>query len=465
MPSPETICFDGGPASGTVQRPPWYLNPRWQQAGLWLVAVAAVVEGGYAIFLRGNDFNCHLEFGRHFLQGNPYSSQGNYYPLGRLMLDSLLPLGEYFTTRAVCYLLAVAGLFAVFAMWGRMADAWFPGRLPQRRGAVLLTLAALLPLLIRDLDECGLQIFLLLLLTLAAHAQFHGGKWQSGFWLAAAVTYKATPLLFLPLLLWKREWKSAASLAMCVVGLNLLPAVYLGWDTTIASHRYWLVNSASIMRDTPEAYPSIPHGIEAPQIRNASLKAGLARFVETYPPGHPLHLKHPLFFQFGALPVEWAKPTVNGIILLLGLAIAWTMRRSWAADSTRQGLLKDWAVACIFTALMSPICWKQHLILLIPAIYLLSRWILAGATITRWQWWLMACCGVVFLGTRRTIVGEELSLLLQSYHLLTWAALAVVWLVIRLPQGTGVAALQESLDESAELPRRDASRLLQRAAG
>lgn len=425
--------LDAAQDSQSADQPRWYLNPRWQNIALWVVAIVAIVEGVYAVAKRENDFNCHIEFGKHFIAGDPYQSQGNYYPLGRVMLDGLLPLGEYYTTRTISYLLAVVGLYAIFHLWGKMAEVWFPASVPQRRAAVLLTLAALFPLVIRDLDECGLQIFMVLMLTLGGYAMFCGRKWQAGLWLAAAITYKATPLLFLPLLLWKREWKAAASVVVCLVGLNLLPALYLGWDSMVASHHYWMVNSASIMRDMPDAYPSIPHGIEAPKTQNASLKAGLARWVETYPPGHSLHLDHPLFFQFGSLPVDQAKRVVDVLILLLGAAIAWGMRRGWSGEEGQQRLVKDWAVACIFAALMSPLCWKQHLVVLIPGVYLLGRWILSGAAISKSQWALLITCTVMFVGTRRFLVGRELSLVLQSYHLLTWSALAVVWMVMRLP--------------------------------
>ncbi len=420
--------------------PRWYLNPRVQTVALWVVAVVAVVEGAYAVFKRENDFNCHIAFGQHFLEGTPYRSPGNVYPLGRGMLDGLLTWGGYYPTRAVCYLLAVGSLFAIFHLWGKMTEAWFPASKPQRRAAVLFTLAALLPVIIRDLDECGLQILLVLMLTLGAYALYCGRAWQCGFWLAAAITYKATPLLFLPLLLWKREWKAAASVVVCLVGFGLLPAVQLGWNATLASHRTWLTNTVAIMRDMPDAYPSLPNGIEAPKVQNASLKAGLARWVETYPPGHALYMDHPLFFQFGSLPVAKAKLAVDGTILLLGAVIAWSMRRGWSGSQGRQRLVGDWAVACIFAALLSPVCWKQHLVVLVPAVFLLSRWILAGHSLSRGQRILLACCGMAVLFTRRAVVGAELSLVLQSYHLITWSALGVVWLVMTLPQSCQSAA-------------------------
>lgn len=420
---------------------------------MWLIAVVVLFEGAYAVFKRENDFNCHIEFGRHFLAGNPYQSEGNFYPLGRLMLDSLLAVGSYYPTRAVSYLLAVGSLFAIFHFWGKMAQPWLPATPPHRRAAVFLTLSAFMPLVIRDLDECGLQIFLVLMLTLGAYALYHGRPWQCGLWVAAAITYKATPLVFLPLLVWKREWKASISTIACLAGLNLLPVLYLGWDTTMASHRYWVLNTVAIMRDMPDAYPSIPYGIEAPKTQNNSLRAGLARFVETYPPGHSLYLDHPLFFQFGNLPVDQAKRVVNGLILLLGAVIALCMRRSWTGDMGKQRLLKDWAVACVFAALLSPLCWKQHLVVLIPAVYLVARWLLSGPSVTRGQVALIAFCSAAWLFSHRLVLGRELTLVLQSYHLMTWSALALVWLVMKLPNQTQqIACLGEDLVSTNSSP-------------
>ena len=159
----------------------------------------------------------------------------------------------------------------------------------------MLTLLVLLPFIIRDLDECGLQIILLLLCSLAAAAFQRRRMVLSGFWLAAAATYKATPLLFLPFLLWKRQWKAAGCMVFFIAALNLLPATYLGWEKTLAENRHWFTYTLSVARDTPDAYPSVPRW-ETPKHQNLSLSATFARLVETYPPGHPLFIDHALVF-------------------------------------------------------------------------------------------------------------------------------------------------------------------------
>src|SRR5688572_10832751 len=92
----------------------WYQTSRFRRGAIIALVVIGIVEGVYAIFLRENDFVCHITFGEHFRQGTPYASPGNYYPLGRVMLDATLTFGNYYVTRAACYALALAALAGTF---------------------------------------------------------------------------------------------------------------------------------------------------------------------------------------------------------------------------------------------------------------------------------------------------------------------------------------------------------------
>ncbi|MBI1900784.1 MAG: DUF2029 domain-containing protein [Planctomycetia bacterium] len=398
----------------------------------WIVlAVALLVEAYFAVFVRRNDFVCHYNFGRDFLAGNPYGHLGNIYPLARAMFNGLLSLPNYYVSRAICLAAAVAGLAWSLWTWRRVAQAGRPIAPSLQFPTVLVSLIILAPLLIRDLDECGLQLLLLTMLTAGMAAVHSGRPGWAGFWLAAAASYKANPILFLPLLLWKREWKAAGWMAAWIVLLGFLPAAYLGWDTTLAGHRHFLAHSILRLRNTTDAHPSLP-GTELPKHDNECLPAAIARFVETYPAGHPLYIDHPLFFQFGHLPLAQAKAVVTGAILLLGAGIAWSMRRRWNAPSRESGtsLPAEWAVACVFCALLSPLCWKQHLVLLLPCVYLLARDLLATPRGRLSRGIVVGATAVVLLGMRRGLIGEELALVCMSYNFITWAAVAATLKVL-----------------------------------
>src|SRR5262245_49872684 len=118
---------------------------------LFRIAFAAVLvlivgaEGYLAVVQRQRDFSCHLAFGQHFLRGEPYLLGGNVYPLFRAMLDAVPASMGYHAARTAFYAAAVLGLAATFWVWARLANP------PRPLVAVALTIAVLLPLLLRDL--------------------------------------------------------------------------------------------------------------------------------------------------------------------------------------------------------------------------------------------------------------------------------------------------------------------------
>jgi hypothetical protein len=86
--------------------------------------------------------------------------------------------------------LACAGVFALNAMTHRQTD---------------LIIAALL---MTGLAEIARGRFL-----------------RSAVWIGLAAAFKATPLLFVPYLLWRRQWSAAVLLMIVFIGVNLLPDI------------------------------------------------------------------------------------------------------------------------------------------------------------------------------------------------------------------------------------------------
>ncbi len=401
---------------------------------LGVAAVVLLVEAYYAIVLRTNDYSVHLAYGRFFLEGAPFRTDGAtaFYPLGRLWLNASFASLEYYTGRTICYLGAVVSLGLSFRMWQELAASAVPLAREKRTAAIGWTVAVLLPFVIRDLDECGLQLWLLFFLTSAAYSFAHGWKTLSGFWLGVAIVYKAAPLLFLPLLVWKREWKTAACTVLFTVVLSMLPATYLGWNETVESQRFWFSRAGGILQNQ-QAYPSAP-GIEEPKTQNVSLKALIARYLRTYAPGHSLTVDHPLFVQFGDMSERDAKKTVTITILLLGAVIALRMRRRWDAPLSNDNFAPEWAVACLFVAIMSPLCWRQHLVMALPCAYLVARERLSENASQDWRKWVpvFAACAILLL--RREIIGRELAHVLLTYKFDTMAVLSYAFLALTLPK-------------------------------
>ena len=414
-----------------LQRLLTLLGSRRVLLGMALLIVS--VESVYALVLRMNDFDVHVRFGSYFLDGEPYRLDHgsiSFYPLARTAFDGMLAgLGTY-PAKILCFIAAVASLVYIARTWIRLARPLIPLPADRELPAVALTVLTLFPFLIRDLDECGLQILLLAGLTAALDAFQRGRKLVCGLWLGAAIVYKATPLLFLPLLVWKREWKAAGWTALFTVLWSLTPALYLGWNEMVVQQQNWLTMSQSIL-SKQAAYPSVP-GIEEPKIQNVSLRAGIARYLETWPAGHPLNVDHPWFFQFGNLDPVTAKRVVMVAILLLGTLVALRMRKPWVDPPQNWNLLAEWGTACVFVALMSPICWRQHLITALPCAYLAVRSNLAQKM--NWRWGAVALVTVIVLCSRREVIGRDLAHVVLTYKLDTLAVLLLSGLALSLPR-------------------------------
>lgn len=395
-----------------------------------LALIFVIVEFFYAVFLRVGDFEVHRVIGQYFIDKTPYQHP-NVYLLPRIMFNALPGGMNYYVARAVFYFCAIAGLYYCIRSWVQMSQDRFPLSVEDVFRATTIAVVIMSPLLLRDLDECGLQILLLLLLTLSARSFLDGNKTRSGFYLALAVAYKSTPLLFLPFLLWKRQWHASAALVGWLVILALLPAVWLGWEGTIAAYVKWWHQMQDVLQ-TVDAYPSLG-SLEAPKQQNLGLRALIARFIETYPAGHPLNLDHPLFVQFGNIDPQMAKRVVIGSVLLLGTLIALRFRKPWPVENGRGDFVVEWAVACLFVALLSPAAWKQHLIVGLPVMMLAVR----SAMVVPYSVYRVAAIAIIavlILLTKELVVGDELKVVVLSYKPDTFALLAAAVLAMFAPR-------------------------------
>jgi hypothetical protein len=413
----------------------WFTSRPFLRAALIGLAVAVLVEGYLAIVVRENDFLWHWGFGLDFLAGDPYGNGHDHYALARGMLNALTAWMPYRVCRSLYYVLALGGLAAVLYGWNRLANRG--GNPVPRLGLATAVLSVLLlgPYLIRDLDECGLQLILLFFLSTALFALTAGRPIRSGFWLALAVHYKLTPALFLPYLLWKRQFRAAGSMIIFTVLLSLAPALYLGWDKTLGCHRHWLAFTARGLRqDDPSET-----GVEPPRHRNQSLPLAIARCCQTYPAGHPLALDHPGFVQFGNLDGPAAKRVVQGSLLALAALLAWRFRKTWSlqaqpghAPDGPTELAKEWAAVLVLCALLSPLCWLQHLVLVLPCVFLCIQTAVTGQR-PRWHGVALGLVAVITLLVHGDILGRQLFEVVMSYKPHTMTTLLLMTMVLTLP--------------------------------
>ena len=184
---------------------------------------------------------------------------------------------------------------------------------------------------------------------------------QCGAWLGLAITFKLTPVLFIPLLLWKRRFAEAAAAICFIIVFNvIMPGLIWSRIQTCAIFLFAIFRFSKVL---VALYDPSENGIERPSHRSQSLKLAIARYLQTYPPGHPLFIdrnyddvgctqrgidpsacqRHPLFIQFLNLPKATAKRIVILVIFRYrtggGLAAATTR---WLAPRPTAICLVRW---------------------------------------------------------------------------------------------------------------------------
>lgn len=448
----------------------------------------------------GNDFSWHLKSGQDALKsasGIVISEpmQSHYTP-GRIAFNAVLSYFPEQTAKAIVFFFAYFAFILSLYLWNSIADNCGAGY--SRKGVLLANALSYLLMvfyIIRDLDDCGLQLLLFSLLLISAWLLFKGYRITSGLMLALAVTWKSAPLLFLPFLLYKRQWKASLALIIGIIVFNTLPSLML--FGSVETEKQWVrigsMFQLSILGKLPENHEELKsivtfntgpaynlkdprrNAVEIARNQNQALKPALGRYLLRSDQSDSLFItseghwqnngrigdsmpeldapEHPLWLQFLDLPVELGGRVATGIILLLGLCIAWRFRRAWRTenrDNNKTGICDEnfpaeWSVACIFTALLSPLCWLHHLVLLLPAVILIMR----EAVHYRWAWglWRWCCFGFLLLPawvTERDFIGKELAIIALSYKFHTMAALLLVLLVLTLKDRGRVGTAAES---------------------
>ncbi len=455
----ERPCMD----SQEVTAQPWYLTPRFRQVAATALIVFAAVEAYVAIGVRYNDIGGHIASGDLLLKQGPAAVNWFWYPFGRMSWNSVLALFGQHGGKTVCFTLSMVAVFATFRMWHQMAERRTAGSAELSFAAAVFTVLASCTLIQRDLDECGLHLQLLFFLTAAVFSLTQGRQRLCGFWTAVAITFKTTPLLFVPFLLWKRKWQAAGWSVAFTLLLNFAPAAVFGWNETLVYHGRWL---DAAQRSAEVRDPSM-NAIEPARHLNQSLTMTLSRFVQTYRPGHDLYLDKPGFVQILDLDVDIARRFVKGSILVLLLALAWKARSR--RDEEHVNLLPaEWAGVGLMATLLSPLCWKQHLVMCLPALFLTIREQLATGHQVRWRTWAVGAFAALVILSSRGAIPYDWAILALTYKTFTIAALIALALLVTLPararESVAVPTREDEVAAEFTNPKRERGRTLQNAS-
>jgi alpha-1,2-mannosyltransferase len=323
---------------------------------LLLLASAALVMMHAAVIAqrraRPGDFDVSREFGRRFVAGEPLYAGGLHYPYmpAAALYFSPLALLPPWAGLALRYAVALACLALTLRILGRLVYARYPAlaREPVVVATVTLVLGA--HYLVRDLDDGGPHVILLALIVygLSLAASRREGGAALCFGLAGAA--KAPALLLLPFLLWKRRWRLFALTALATAAWTALPAAWMGLPSWWQHQRQWSRYAFASALGQP-----LPGAAESEgRIQNQGLIPVVARLTDGRDrPGEAA--------AGGRRALAWLAAAA-----LVSL-FAWRTR-----SRDEAAWLLDAAAALLLMALLSPVVWVQHLVVALPALYLIA---------------------------------------------------------------------------------------------
>ncbi|HZM86549.1 MAG TPA: glycosyltransferase family 87 protein [Blastocatellia bacterium] len=198
-----------------------------------IVACSILVALLGLIFIRNLiDFPVYYAAGSSLLSGRTdlYAPD---YALGRVMdyryppffLVALAPLwrAPYELAAYIWYLLSALEIAGCLVIVNRV----FPVLRSSRKAWILLSLAAL-QYFVMALHYGNAHLLATFLLFSALYCLLQRKDVVGGLLIALAISIKVTPVLLLPYLALKKQWKMLGAICVFVVAINLLPAAYFG---------------------------------------------------------------------------------------------------------------------------------------------------------------------------------------------------------------------------------------------
>ena len=160
------------------------------------------------------------------------------------------------------------------------------------------------------------------------------------------------------------------------------------------------------------------------------------RYLVTFPEDHPLRRDDPGYVPVLNLPVPTAKILIIAVTLSLLVSFCWLTRRPFKGQGDPAWLRESSAVM-ILALLLSPVTWVQHLVWLVPALYLIvvearsNRGLGNPATIA------LGAYVVLAVVLNYELLGRQNFAVVLSYHPYTVAmllALAMLMFNAKLPR-------------------------------
>jgi hypothetical protein len=312
----------------------------------------------------------------------------------------------------VRYMLAVGCLVATIMLFYRMT---VPGASEgSRRNLYLLgggSILLVFQFILQDLDDGGPHLILLGILSAAIYAVWQNRERLGAVLFGLSIALKLTPGIFLLLFVWKRQWKLFVLTIAATACWIMIPMLWMGPASWWTHQAEWTRNAALSVLD--RQVEGREHNEQ--RIRNQALKPTLLRYLVTYPADHPMR-KDDLAYR----PILNLPPVLAGACVMaaaLGLLAVFARSSSRAFDRLKD---KVWSRECagvlILALLLSPMTWQQHLVWLLPGVFV----VLASARLRNGlktpEWLMLGAYTVLVMVLNYEVLGKSGFGMFLSYH-------------------------------------------------
>ena len=217
----------------------------------------------------------------------------------------------------------------------------------------LITFALVLNFILADLENQAYDVLVLvcILVGLSGLAR-HRPVWSIiGFGLGAAL--KATPLLFLPYLLFRRGWKLFSLCLLCYFTLSVLPDAFLSMQDGVSTYYGNWIRQVALQPFVAGDTGGMTRFWEGENDLNQSLRAFVYRITLG------MHIQ------------EHFTPILYGVYALCLLYVLWVLSRS---GELHDHLALDGALLLTAMLLLSPMSSKSHFVALILPFMLMTAY-------------------------------------------------------------------------------------------
>jgi alpha-1,2-mannosyltransferase len=382
---------------------------------LLICAAAVAIHAAFIINRRvshAGDFDISRELGRRFVAGEPLYAGGLHYPYmpAAAMAFAPLALVPAWLGFVLRYMVALACLAVTLRLLFVMVRPWLPDLDPHRVVVAATTLLLAAHYIVRDLDDSGPHLILLALLVSGLSYAVRGRFVVAALCVGLATAVKAPNGLLLAFFLWTRQTRLAAFTAAAITACMLAPMPWMGAASWYRQQSQW---TRTVWASARMAPASAVAADSEQRIQNQALPALVARWARGWLDGNR--------------DVSRWLARIAGMLVLL--TVAWRTRGMRLHDPR---WLPGASMVMIAALLVSPATWVQHLVLMIPALYLIAAryWVLphrrtVPATVA------LAAYAILALILNREILGRATYLVLLDGGLHTIAMMIVLGLVGR----------------------------------